>query len=140
MAGLSRKLPACCCARSRELTSSSSPLSPEHACLRNASRSSGARSSTDCSRLSTCCHRSESIRRFPGQFAVEPCLGRAPVAHHGYGRYFEYLRRLFHTESPEETQLDHLRFSGIHARESLQGIVQRNQVLVPFSPKHCRIL
>src|SRR5271169_1471823 len=98
IAGFSRKLPASCCDFSRERTSRSTASSPAHACRRNASRSSGGRSSADCSRLSTCFQRSASIGRPARQFAVKPGLGGAPVAHHGDGRYFEHLSRLFHAE------------------------------------------
>src|SRR5208337_283501 len=110
IAGLSRKLPASCCDFSRERTSCSKASSPAHARRRNASRSSGGRSSTDCSRPSTCFHRSESIARPARQFAVEPCLGGAPVAHHGDGRYFEHLSRFFHAESAKETHFYDLHF------------------------------
>src|SRR5271166_4511678 len=102
IAGLSRKLPAACCDASRERTSRSSASSPPHACRRNASRSSGRRSSADCSRPSICFHRSESIGCLARQFAIEPGLGGAPVAHHGDGRYFEHLGRLFHAEPAKE--------------------------------------
>src|SRR5216684_9068899 len=102
MAGLFRKLPASCCDISRERTSRSSASSPAHACRRNASRSSGGRSSTNCSRLSTCFHRSESIAGPAPQFAIEPRLGGAPVAHHGDGRNFEHLGSLFHVESAKK--------------------------------------
>src|SRR2546427_2693230 len=96
IAGLSRKLPACCFDDSRERTSRSSALWPAHACRRSASRSWGGSSSADCSRLSTCFHRSESIACPAGQLSVKPGLGGAPVAHHGDGRYFEHLGCLFH--------------------------------------------
>src|SRR5260370_39240713 len=125
MAGLSRKLPASCCDISRERTSRSSASSPADACRRNASRSSGGRPSTDCSRLSTCFHRSESIGRPAGQFAVQPGLSRAPVAHHRDGRYFEHLGGLLYTKSAKEAHFDDLRFAWIEPRERVQAVIER---------------
>src|SRR5579863_3850211 len=117
IAGFSRKLPACCCAVSRERTSRSRSSSAPHAFRRNASRSSGGRSNTTCSRPSTCFQRSESIGRAAAQFAVEPSLGGAPIAHHGDGRDFEHLGRLFYAEAAKETHFDDLHLTQIEQRQ-----------------------
>src|ERR1039458_4896658 len=99
IAAFSRNPPARSSDASRERTSRSSVSSPAHADRRNASRSSGARSSADCRTSLTCFHRSESIVSPASQFAVEPSLGRPPVALHGNSRYFEHLGSLFDAES-----------------------------------------
>src|SRR5271165_5950931 len=140
IAGLSRKLPASCCDFSSERTSRSRASSPAHACRRNASRSPGGRSSTDCSRLSTCFHRSESIARPARQFAVEPGLGGAPVAHHGDGRYLEDLSRLFHAESTKEAHFYDLYLAGIEPRQSVHRGIQRDQVRGPVAAHHGRLV
>src|SRR5271165_2125688 len=140
IAGLSRKLPASCCDFSRERTSRSRASSPAHASRRNASRSPGGRSSTDCSRLSTCFHRSESIDSPARQFAVEPGLGGAPVAHHGDGRHFEHLSRFFHAESAKEAHFYHLYLAGIEPRQSFHRSIQRHQVRGPVAAHHGRLV
>src|SRR5271165_1722807 len=139
IAGLSRKLPASCCDFSRERPSRSRASSPAHASRRNASRSPGGRSSTDCSRLSTCFHRSESIDSPARQFAVEPGLGGAPVAHHSDGRHFEHLSRLFHTESAKEAHFDDLHFASIEFSQLIHCVVERNQIRSPVAAHDGRI-
>src|SRR5271166_4839401 len=136
IAGLSRKLPAACCDASNERISRSRTSSPAHACRRNASRSSGGRSSADCSRPSTCFQRSESIGRPARQFAVEPSLGGAPVAHHGDGRYFEHLSRLFHAESAKEAHLDDLHLARIEPRQRIHRGIECHQVRGPVAAHH----
>src|SRR5258708_7781990 len=128
MAGLSRKASAFGSKVSRERASRSSRSSPAHACLRKASRSSGERSSTACSSLSSCFHRSESIACPAAQFAVQPELGDAPVAPHGGGRHFEYFGRLLHAESPKEAHLDDLHFARIETGQCVHRIIERHQV------------
>src|SRR5689334_17231536 len=113
MAGFSRKLLAGCSNVSRERASRSSRSSPAHACRRKASRSSGERSITACSSLSSCFHCSASIARPASQFAVQPELGNAPVAPHGGGRHFKYFGRLLQAESAKKTHLNDLHFAGI---------------------------
>src|ERR1017187_9963648 len=113
IAGLSRKLSACCCEASSDRTSRSRASSPAHEWLRKESRSPGARSNAACNRLSTRFHRSESIGCSAGQFAIEPRLGGAPIAHHGDGRHFEHFGSLFHAESAKEAHFDHLHFAWI---------------------------
>src|SRR5664279_6094744 len=108
IAGRSRNPPASCCAVSRDRTSRSKVSSPAQACRRKTSRSSGGRTSADCSRLSTCLQRSASIGSPVRQFSVEPRLGGAPIAHHRYRRYFEHLSRFFHAEPAKKTHFDHL--------------------------------
>src|SRR5271157_2599911 len=140
IAGFSRKSPAFCCDVSRERTSRSSASSAAHACRRNASRSSGGHSSTDCNKLSTCSHRLLSIARHAGQFSVKPRLGGAPVAHHGEGRYFEHLSRLFHAESAKEAHFYHLYLAGIEPRQSVHRSIQRDQVRGPVAAHHGRLV
>src|ERR1017187_5885457 len=140
IAGLSRKLPACCCELSRERTSRSSASSPPHECRRNASRSAGGRSSAACSRLSTCFHTSESIVCPAGQFAIEPGLSGAPIAHHGDGRYVEHFGCLFHAESAKETHFHHLHFACVEPRQRVQGVIQRHQVRSPVAAHHGRLV
>src|SRR6266699_3509737 len=129
-AGFSRNFPACSSDINRERTSRSSARSPPHACRRNASRSSGARSITDCSTLSTCFHRSESISGPASQFAVEPGPGRPPIALHGNSRYFEHLGSLFHAEPAKEAHFDNLHFARIDPRERVHGVVELHQIRV----------
>src|ERR1035441_4790198 len=112
-AGSSRKLPVCSSDVNSERTSRSSVSSPAHARRRNASRSSGARSSTDCSTSSTCFHRSEFIGGSAGQLAVEPGLGRPPFALHGDSRYFEHLGGLFHAEPAKKAHFDNLHLARV---------------------------
>src|SRR5271165_5993152 len=140
IAGLSKKLPAACCEVSRERTSRSRASSPAHAFRRNASRSSGGSSSTDCNRPSTCFHRSASIGCPARQFAVEPGLGGAPVAHHGDGRYFEHLSRLFHTEAAKEAHFYDLYLAGIEPRQRFHRGVERHQVRGPVAAYHRRLI
>src|ERR1035438_6222921 len=108
IAGFSRKSTAWSSNASRERTSRSSVSSPAQAPVRKMSRSPGARSITDCSRLSTCFQRSESIGRPSRQLTIEPDLGRPPVALHGDWRDFEHFGRLFDGESTEEAHFDNL--------------------------------
>src|ERR1035438_7944768 len=108
IAGLSRKLPACCCDASSDRTSRSSASSPAHASCKNSARPPGGRSNAACNRLSTRRQRSESIGCPAGQFAIEPGLGGAPIAHDGDRRYLEHLRRFFHAESAKEAHFDDL--------------------------------
>src|ERR1035437_10217386 len=140
IAGLSRKLPACCCEVSREQTSRSSTSSPAHACRKNPARSACGRSSTDCSRLSTRFHRSEAIAHPARQFAIEPGLGGAPVAHHGDGRDFEHLGRFFHVESAKEAHFDDLHFAGIEPRQRVHRVIERHHVRGPVAAHHGRRL
>src|ERR1017187_4464999 len=140
MAGLSRKLPACCCAVSRERTSRSSAWSAAHAFRRNASRSSGGRSSTDGNRLATCFHRSLSIPCPGHKLPVEPGFGGAPVAHHGDRRYFKYLSRLFHAESAKKTHFDNLHFARIELSQQVHGVIERHQIGKPFAAHHGRLV
>src|SRR5260221_4194660 len=130
MAAFSRNLPACSSDISRERTSRSSVWSPAHACRRNASRSSGGRSITDCSTSSTCFHRSESIRGPASQFAVEPGPGRPPVTLHSDSRHFEHLCSLFHAEPAKEAHFDNLHFTRIDPRERVHSGVELHQVRV----------
>src|ERR1700722_4909119 len=113
MAGLSRNPPACWSAISKDRTSPSSAWSPAHAWRKNASRSPAGCCSTDCSKLSTCFQRSESIGRSAGEFAIKPGLRRAPVAHDRDGRDLEHFRRFFHAESAKEAHFDDLHFAKI---------------------------
>src|SRR5258708_21162168 len=129
-AGFSRNFPACSSDINRERTSRSSVRSPAHACRRNASRSSGARSITDCSTLSTCFHRSESISGPASQFTVEPGPGRSPVALHGDSRHFEHLGSLLHAASAKEAHFDNLHLAMIDPRERVHGGVELHQVRV----------
>src|ERR1022692_3610932 len=136
IAGFCRNLPACSSDTSRERTSRSSISSPAHADRRNASRSSGARSSTDCRTSSTCFQRSESIVSPARQFAVEPGPGRPPVALHRDSRYLEHLRRLFHAESAKEAHFDNLHLAWIDPRQSVHCVVERHQVRVLVAVHH----
>src|SRR5690242_8474305 len=128
IAGLSRNLPACSSDVSSERTSRSSVWSPAHACRRNASRSSGARSSADCSTSSTCFHCSESISAPASEFAVEPSLGRPPVALYGDSRYLEHLGSLFNAESAKEAHFDNLHLAWIDPCQRVHCVVQHHQV------------
>src|ERR1019366_5440915 len=128
IAGFCRNPPACSSDVSRERTSRSSASSPAHACRRNASRSSGGRSSTDCNTPSTCFHRSESIGGPASQLAVEPCPGRTPVALHGDSRYFEHFGSLFHAESAKKAHFNNLHLAGIDPRQRVHGVVERHQI------------
>src|SRR5439155_11803457 len=124
---------------SRDRTSRSSASSPAHACSRNASRSSGGRSSTDCSSLSSCFHLSESIACPARQLAVEPNLGGAPLAPHGNRRYFEHFGRLFHAEAAKEAHFDDLHFTRIEPRQRVHGVIERHQVRGPVAAHHSRL-
>src|ERR1035441_3893449 len=136
IAGLCRKTPAFCSEATSDHTSRSSALSPAHACRKNSLRSAGGRSSTACSRSSTRCQRSDSIACLAGQLAIEPGPGGAPIAHHGDGRYFKHLGRLFHTESAKESHLDDLHFAWIEPRQGVQSVVQRHQVAAALVAAH----
>src|ERR1022692_2071404 len=129
-AGFSRNLPASASTVSRERTSRSSAWSPAHARRRNESRSSGARSSTDCSMSSACFQRSESIGDHASQFAVEPEFGGPPVALHCDSRYFEHFGSLFHTESAKKAHFDNLHLAWIDPRQPVHCVVERHQVRV----------
>src|SRR5208282_60008 len=139
IAGLSRKLPACCCAVSRERTSRSRSSSAPHAFRRNASRSSGVCSNTACSRLSIFFQRSESIDRTARELSIEPGLGGAPVPHHGDGRYLEHLGRLFYAESAKEAHFDDLHLTRIEPRQRVHRIVERHQVRRSVAAHHGRL-
>src|SRR5579863_1997603 len=84
--------------------------------------------STECSRSSTCFHRSESIASRAPQLAIEPCLGGGPVAHHGVGRNLEYLRCFVDTEPAKETHFYDSHFALIELCESTQGVIERDDV------------
>jgi hypothetical protein len=54
-----------------------------------------------------------SRRGAPADFAVQPCLRKAPISHHRIRRDLEYVRSLGHGETAEEPQLDGLTFPGV---------------------------
>src|ERR1700736_5540321 len=140
IAGLSRKLPASSCEASSDRTSRSSDSSPPQACFKNSARSAGGRSNADCNRLSTRFHSSESIICPGGQFAIEPGLGGAPIAHYGDGRDFEHLGRFCDAEPAKEAHFHHLHFTWIHLRQRVQCIIQRHQVRGPVAAHHGRLI
>src|ERR1035441_5959943 len=128
MAGVSRNRCASSSNPSRERASRSSALSREQACRSNASRSSGGRARTACSKLSSCLHRSRFIASIPTQFPVQPDFGDAPVTPHGGGRDFKHFRRLLHTESAKKAHLNDLHFPWIETGQHVQRVIERHQV------------
>src|SRR5881628_3983367 len=139
IAGFSRKLAASCWEASSDRTSRSSASSPAQACRKNSARAAGGRSNAACSSLSTCFHWSEFIACLAAQFAVEPRLGGAPIAHHRDRRYLERLRRLFHAESAKEAHFDNLHFAWIEPRQRVHRVIERHQVRGPGSAYHGRL-
>ena len=137
IAGLSRKLPASCCEASSERTSRSSASSPAQACRRNAVALLGRTLQRRLQQVidlfpSFGIHRSVPA----GQFAIEPRLGGAPIAHHGDGRYFEHFGRLLHAESAKEAHFDDLHFARIEPRQRVHRVIQRYQVRGPVAAHH----
>ena len=74
------------------------------------------------------------------QFAIEPGLGGAPVAHHSDWRYLEHLGRFFHAESAKEAHFDNLYFARIEPRQRVHRVIQRHQVRGTVAAHHCCLL
>src|SRR5688572_3891500 len=62
------------------------------------------------------------------QFALEPGLGKFPVAKHSEWRYVQDFGRFLHTQSAEEPQLDHLAGPLAHGCKTFQRFIQRHKV------------
>ena len=62
------------------------------------------------------------------QLSVQPDLCGAPVAPDGDRRNLEHHRRLLDREAAEKAHLDDLDLSGVDAGESVQGIIESDEV------------
>src|ERR1035437_5769015 len=127
-AGQSRKPPARRSEVSSERTSCSRSASPAQAERRASSCSAGGRSRIICSTSSTRRHRSESIRRHPGQFPVKPGLCRSPLALDRDGRKAERFGGLFHTQAAEEPHFDDPHLTRVDPLQSVQSAIKCYQI------------
>jgi hypothetical protein len=62
------------------------------------------------------------------EFASELCLGQAPVAEDGFGRYLQHFSRLLCGQAAKESQLHHLALSWVHSGQRFQGSVHGENV------------
>src|ERR1700730_12544915 len=73
------------------------------------------------------------------ELAVEPRFGRSPVALDGDGRYLQDLSRLLHAEPAKKAHLDNLHFARIELRQSIHGVIERDQVRALILPDDRRL-
>jgi hypothetical protein len=65
-------------------------------------------------------------------FSLQPCLGQAPVSHHGIGPDIQHRRRFLDTEAAEEAEFDDASLARITLFERFQGIVELFEVVSWF--------
>src|SRR6202171_3109652 len=73
------------------------------------------------------------------ELAVEPRFGRSPVALDGDGRYLQDLSRLLDAEPAKKAHLDNLHFARIELRQSIHGVIERDQVRALILPDDRRL-
>src|SRR5215813_2968429 len=69
-----------------------------------------------------------SISNFP----IEPCLGELPVAHHGRARDTQHTSDFFARQSTEEAQLDDAATALVNFGQTLQSLIQRDEIRASF--------
>ncbi len=71
---------------------------------------------------------------------MEQCSSLAPVAFDRSSRAAEYLRRLFDREPREEPQFDEPAQGLVQLRQTVQGVVQSDDVCRPLDSRHVDIV
>src|SRR5262249_41007106 len=70
------------------------------------------------------------------EFKIKPIARQAPFAHYFPRRYVERFGRLFHAQPAEEPQLDHPALARIDLRQTLERIIQGDEVRASLLRHH----
>ena len=76
----------------------------------------------------------------PTEFTQEPDFGQSPVPHHRLFRHLQYFRSFLDIETAKESQLHHATLSLIDQSETLQCIIQRDQIGVRLRSDYERLI
>src|SRR5262245_2712675 len=69
---------------------------------------------------------------FLGKFSIQPRARQAPVTTRRPRRNLQRLRDLFFAQAAKVAQFDYLTLSGIHLRQSVERVIERDHVGATF--------
>src|SRR5438132_4481405 len=117
----------------------SSSAFPQTSC-KNVARWSAATFNEAWYNSSTRCQRSGFMVLAPAEITQKPDSGQFPVSHHCLAGHLQYVRSFLDAETTKKSQLHHTTLSRVDDSQSLQCVIQRDEVDVRLRRDQQRVI